>query len=376
MIRIMVSSNLAINKHKGNNMPTITFSSQYGGFQVKFRDSTGKPQRKSLGKATNTAENRQEAVAKAAEIGFPIETTSTHSTPKPEDTSSLDGWISLYLKRKTKCCSPDSISSMHSILRQFQAFAKKKRLLLLGDVTIKDVNEWVDTLTLHPSSVVTKLVCLSGLFTMAIEDERLVKHPVRFPLKMAREAFKAFKKTQDKTPKHYNADQQRELWAVLDSDPKVDPDIRDIMVLMSVVGLRIKAATLIEFESSELDILHVPPVLDKGGHGCDVLLFPRAQEVFQRRKKTLKSGRVFPGINHTYVWHYIRTILQRNKLTEHLKLGHFCHVHRHTCAMGLVGQIPIQVLQKQLGHANIASTMIYAQVDNDVLRSAMAKVKL
>lgn len=49
---------------------------------------------------------------------------------------------------------------------------------------------------------------------------------------------------------------------------------------------------------------------------------------------------------------------------------------RHTCATYLLKSgVPLEVVQKILGHASIGTTQIYAQVLDDVKKREMAKLK-
>jgi integrase/recombinase XerD len=53
------------------------------------------------------------------------------------------------------------------------------------------------------------------------------------------------------------------------------------------------------------------------------------------------------------------------------------HVARHTCATLLLNKgMPIEVVQKILGHADIRTTKIYAKMLNETVKKEMAKIEL
>ena len=49
------------------------------------------------------------------------------------------------------------------------------------------------------------------------------------------------------------------------------------------------------------------------------------------------------------------------------------HIMRHTMATQALTGTGVEVVQQMLGHANIATTMIYAEVDSDSIHAAHLK---
>lgn len=93
----------------------------------------------------------------------------------------------------------------------------------------------------------------------------------------------------------------------------------------------------------------------------------RVKEIMKRR---LKAGVLFPFDNNwmTPVWNRARKAMEMED-DEHF-IPYIC---RHTCASRMVQNgVPLQVVQKWLGHASITMTEKYGHLAPDNLRAAVA----
>jgi integrase len=74
----------------------------------------------------------------------------------------------------------------------------------------------------------------------------------------------------------------------------------------------------------------------------------------------IKSGRIIPFFSNPKINAYLKVIGELAKIK--LKLTH--HVARHTCATTVLleNDVPLDEVSKWLGHADIRSTRIYAQI--------------
>jgi len=358
-------------------MAGIIYDGQYRGYKVKTADG----RRVALGRSPKFDEVPEHIV----ELARP-HLGEAAPKPKPvkvDDSETVDGFIRVYLTRKQKTVRPDTMPNLVTVLRQFQAFCKRKAISRLDAVEVRHINQWVDEIgeKLMVTSVVTKLTVISGLYTMAVKEGRVKDHPVKYPLECAREAVGAYRSNKTTADiKYLTPEQQARYWAAFDrgvASGKTPEWLRDLALLMAFSGLRIKAATYLTFADLDRDFANIPAPLDKGCRGYSAFLFGRAREVVERRRAALGSGRVFPVVNHRRVWHRLRTFLEQNGLADMIALGHYCHVLRHTHAVSLVGQgVPLQVIQSQLGHADITTTQVYAKVSRDTHRAALADVKI
>ncbi|MEZ2409852.1 tyrosine-type recombinase/integrase [Bosea sp. RCC_152_1] len=97
---------------------------------------------------------------------------------------------------------------------------------------------------------------------------------------------------------------------------------------------------------------------------------PMTSRVKELMKRRLKAGVLFPFDNNwmTPVWNRARKALEMTD-DEHF-IPYIC---RHTCASRMVQRgVPLQVVQKWLGHASITMTERYGHLAPDNLRAAVA----
>lgn len=82
-------------------------------------------------------------------------------------------------------------------------------------------------------------------------------------------------------------------------------------------------------------------------------------------------GRVFPEWHPDTVSHWFQ-----KAATDAGIEGHRLHDLRHTCATYMLkNKIPLDVVQRIMGHSQISTTQIYAKVLDDILQSEMQKLK-
>lgn len=88
-----------------------------------------------------------------------------------------------------------------------------------------------------------------------------------------------------------------------------------------------------------------------------------------RNKKDI--GRVFPEYHPDTVTHWVQAALNDAGIT-----GHRLHDLRHTAATYLLKNgVSLEVTQRILGHSQISTTMLYAKVLDEIMKSEMKKLK-
>jgi len=91
--------------------------------------------------------------------------------------------------------------------------------------------------------------------------------------------------------------------------------------------------------------------------------------VLQRDKKDI--GRKFPNWHPDTVSHWAQETFKDAGV-----IGHKLHDLRHTCATYLLkNKVPLEVVQRIMGHANISTTQIYAKVLDGILQTEMKKLR-
>jgi integrase len=157
---------------------------------------------------------------------------------------------------------------------------------------------------------------------------------------------------------------KKERKAILDYAKKKNPDLYRIITFALYTGCRreeIKNARWQHYNDNWLT------VTGKGNKQRDLWIIPEALEVMGPVKDI---GPMFPQ------WH-LRTYTKRVRDTvDAVGASEKIHFHslRHAAATAMLeAGIPLEVVQKILGHASIKTTQIYAQVRNDLVKSQMAK---
>lgn len=97
----------------------------------------------------------------------------------------------------------------------------------------------------------------------------------------------------------------------------------------------------------------------------------RIMEKYQSDEARKVFNYVLPRISNQKVNAYLKTIADLVGINK--ELTH--HVARHTCATLLLNKgMPIEVVQKILGHADIRTTKIYAKMLNSTVKDEMQKI--
>lgn len=102
-----------------------------------------------------------------------------------------------------------------------------------------------------------------------------------------------------------------------------------------------------------------------------VMVLPKAMEIIEKYEG-FREGRLLPMITNQRMNAYLKEIADLAGVEKNLTT----HVARHTFAttISLLNGIPLEVLQKMLGHASISTTQIYAKVLDQRIASEMSKL--
>jgi integrase len=91
--------------------------------------------------------------------------------------------------------------------------------------------------------------------------------------------------------------------------------------------------------------------------------------VLEKDKKDI--GRIFPDWHPDTITHWVQTAL-----TDAGIVGHRLHDLRHTAATYLLKNgVSLETTQRILGHSQISTTQLYAQVLDEIMKSEMRKLK-
>ena len=176
-------------------------------------------------------------------------------------------------------------------------------------------------------------------------------------------------------PRALGDDEQRRLVAALD-DATTEADLRDAMLIRLLLGtgIRIGSALGLDVEDVDLDGASLLLRSTKGDRPMRAIVPGHLVPYLRAYLAGRAEGPVFPGAGrqgHLTARHAQRrfeTWLERAGIERHASL----HALRHTLATGLYRRTgDLALVQAALGHRSIASTLIYARVDEGRLRAAM-----
>lgn len=173
-------------------------------------------------------------------------------------------------------------------------------------------------------------------------------------------------------PKALRDDEQKRLLAVLAAATGPEAE-RDEMLISLLLGTGIRLGSAIALDIEDLDLGHGEIVLrrTKGDRPATVVVPTTIVARLRSYIGDRKTGPVFQAGDHrSSIRHAQRRIahwLHAAQIT-----GRSAHAFRHTFATKVYATSgDLQVTQAALGHASIASTVVYARVDKARVRAAV-----
>lgn len=356
----------------------IYWLKQYQGWKIKVKDERGKDKWIPLCKAEFTPEIPERALQLAKPI---LAKYRPQTVSSGLENLTLAEMFAIHKRRF------QGTESSHRLLdlswRHFESFASKHGWTKVKEVRRREINLFIDDLLarVKPTSARAYMSMISSCFSTAIADDDdgvLGSNPCTVPMKrLPNPASPEMRKK----IKFYNPDQQKRLWEAIETDMakgKFNPDYRDLVRLMYLIGTRVTATTRLEFEDvvGDGDFVNIRPLDGNKTDGYKAYLVQEAREIIARRKLTLKSGRIFPTIRtRAQCYDRLKWLIRRHpELKDIQEMGRFNHTHRHTCGTNLSCKVPLEVVRDQLGHGDITTTQIYAQTTEDKIREAFRRI--
>jgi len=208
--------------------------------------------------------------------------------------------------------------------------------------------------SLKPKSVNTYLRHIKASFTYAIDNGFVEKKP---KIKMV--------KTGEALPRFMSPEQ---IQAILEKAKEADADLFRYIIFCLWTGARRSEAKNLQWQ--DVDIKNqVCKLTGKGDRERIVPLLPAVIEVLEPVKRDI--GPVFIAEHADTYSHRVKAIMRSAGIE-----GHHLHDLRHTCATFMLkNDIPLQTVQKILGHSQLSTTQIYAKVLDEILKKEMLKLR-
>jgi integrase/recombinase XerD len=178
------------------------------------------------------------------------------------------------------------------------------------------------------------------------------------------------------SPREYLSPEEQEL---LNSNIK-NPMMRIFFTTLYNTGLRLNEALTLEM--NDVDMIK-KEIFVRNGKGRKHRRIPISDKLYDiltgylENIRTKRESDRFFATGHTgkLSEHYVTISLRQAVKTSGIKKRITCHVFRHSFASNLVKKkVNILVIQKLLGHADIATTAVYLHADDEDLRNAVNEV--
>lgn len=140
-------------------------------------------------------------------------------------------------------------------------------------------------------------------------------------------------------------------------------DLKDYIVVAVDTGFR--RAELLGFSSKDFanGLLHLHAGATKNDEARAVPATKRVSEILKRRANYERPFEMLPAHLLRYQWDQLRGLMELDEDGQFV-----VHMLRHTCASRMVQKgVPLPMIQKWMGHRNIATTMRYAHLAPDSL---------
>ncbi|MEX0681261.1 MAG: tyrosine-type recombinase/integrase [Balneolales bacterium] len=238
--------------------------------------------------------------------------------------------------------------------------------MYIKDVTRADIRRFLQSeAKQHPINANRLHSLLSKLFNEALDDEKVVKNPIK--------GMKKIGKENTRTPE-YTHDDIQAIWKATET---LNISMRGLVRMLLITGQRRGEVAQMRWKELDGDVWTIPKAKTKTDRTHKVYLFGMAQRVLQDMKRINgESEYVFASIsNPDKVFHYFGT--PAKKIREKAELPDF-HVHdlRHIVVSEMAKlKIPQNIAGKCVNHAGLAGehgiTSRYNQYDyNEEIRDA------
>lgn len=252
--------------------------------------------------------------------------------------------------------------SCHKRLSEFIQIKYKKKDVPIDYVDIKFIESFEVFLTdkkLNRNSINNNYhKKLKTTLNAAIRENRIDKNP-----------YNQFKIVQIHTKREFLTEQELKLVINTDfSSNKSLDKVRDLFVFSCFTGLRYsdtqsitnKDVILSEKES------YIYKSQDKTSEVVHIPLIPEAIDIIRKYEtnERMITGNLLPKISNQKLNSYLKNVAELSGIDKLLTF----HISRHTFATYLINEgVPLEIVQKMLGHKNIRTTQIYAKISTTTI---------
>lgn len=259
-------------------------------------------------------------------------------------------------KRKIKDSTSMRLMTLHGHLERFG------KIKTFSDLTQQNIRAFDDFLVSHGlarTSIYGRHKQLKSFVNEAIADG-FIKHSPYIGLK--------FQQGKPATRKFLSVDELKKI-----EEKQIDSDhinrSRDLFVFCCYTGLSYADLNKFDFKKviNNGDEYFIEDTRQKTNEPFHILILPKAYSILEKYKFEL------PKLTNQKYNDYLKVVAGLAEVNKNLTT----HMARHTFATTILldNDVPLEVVQKLMGHSSIKTTQIYAKLSQKVANSHMRRIK-
>ena len=268
----------------------------------------------------------------------------------------LEDFTKMYEKGTRALSTLKSYRLVYNHLRNFISYKYKRKDITFRELTEEFINDFDYYLRINIGIVLTYILPLKKMTSMAVDQELIYKDP-----------FRNFHITMQETDRGYLVREEIEKLIAYEPKNKRIELTRDMFVFSCFTGFAF-------VDVQQLKKTHIQTFFDgnmwiikrrqKTNTASNVRLLEVAQNIIKKYEGLTKDDYLFPRICNATCNTHLKTIMADGGSVKHKPISF--HWARHTFGILFVTEgIPLESVSKMMGHKDLHTTQIYAKITNN-----------
>ena len=268
----------------------------------------------------------------------------------------LEDFTKMYEKGTRALSTLKSYRLVYNHLRNFISYKYKRKDITFRELTEEFINDFDYYLRINIGIVLTYILPLKKMTSMAVDQELIYKDP-----------FRNFHITMQETDRGYLVREEIEKLIAYEHKNKRIELTRDMFVFSCFTGFAF-------VDVQQLKKTHIQTFFDgnmwiikrrqKTNTASNVRLLEVAQNIIKKYEGLTKDDYLFPRICNATCNTHLKTIMADCGSVKHKPISF--HWARHTFGTLFVTEgIPLESVSKMMGHKDLRTTQIYAKITNN-----------
>lgn len=268
----------------------------------------------------------------------------------------LEDFTKMYEKGTRALSTLKSYRLVYNHLRNFISYKYKRKDITFRELTEEFINDFDYYLRINIGIVLTYILPLKKMTSMAVDQELIYKDP-----------FRNFHITMQETDRGYLVREEIEKLIAYEPKNKHIELTRDMFVFSCFTGFAF-------VDVQQLKKTHIQTFFDgnmwiikrrqKTNTASNVRLLEVAQNIIKKYEGLTKDDYLFPRICNATCNTHLKTIMADCGSVKHKPISF--HWARHTFGTLFVTEgIPLESVSKMMGHKDLRTTQIYAKITNN-----------